>query len=201
MYSIWILRYVQYFPPMKEAIKSRQHHNLAQNQASTSSASFPGDAEGHVLVGFGPYKHMSRFDLYHSPQDEHKKYVRSILQITVTHPGGQMDKLKSYIQTQHRLEKENAEDDLLIKLVDELEQTSQSEDLRVPPPPPPPLPDVTSPVHSEVPSALEKVIRILVFTVSYSHVMLPKKCISVISDLECWGTIPLQLGTIHTLMV
>lgn len=208
-YSVWVLRYVQHFPEMKHAIKSRQDHNLSQSKASTSCASFAGDAEGHVLVGFGPYKHMSHFDLSNSPQDEHKKYVRRILQLTVTHPGGQMDKLKSYIQTQQSLAEEKADDESLVQLVDQLEQRVvglqssarvSTEDLRVPPPPPP-LPDVTAPVvHSEVPSALEKVIRLLIFTMSYNHAELLMQKISYTQ--KCAGGInPLQLGTNHALIV
>ena len=145
----------------------------------------PGDAEGHVLIGFGPYKHMSRFDLYHSPQDEHRKYVRSILQVTVTHPGGQMDKLKSYIQAQQRRQQEKADDELLVQFADQLEQslglpTSASvstQDLHVPPPPP----DVTASVHSKVSSSPQKlVLRVFGFTVLYNHMHR--------SHLECWGS-------------
>ena len=89
---------------MRHAIKSREDRNSAQSKVSTSSSSTD-VAEERVVVGFGPYKNMSFFDLFHSPEDAHKKYVKSILQIHISHPGGQMDKLKNYIQTQQRVAK------------------------------------------------------------------------------------------------
>ena len=158
------LRYVQYFPEMRHAIKSREDRNSAQSKVSTSSSSTD-VAEERVVVGFGPYKNMSFFDLFHSPEDAHKKYVKSILQIHISHPGGQMDKLKNYIQTQQRVAEEKANDETLVQLVDEIEQRvigSQSssrvstEELHVPPPSPS--------IHLEASSAPEKVIQYFTFT-------------------------------------
>ena len=93
-------RYVQHFPEMRNAIKFRQDQNTAKTKTTPSSASSVGDVEGQTLVGFGTYKHMSRFDLFNSTQVEHRNYVNSILTTPVTHPGGQLDKLKSYIKAQ-----------------------------------------------------------------------------------------------------
>ena len=87
---------------MRHDIKRCQDRNSAQSKVSTSASSTD-FAEERVVVGFGPYNNMSFFDLFHSPEDEHKKYVKSILQINISHPDGQMDKLKNYIQTQQRL--------------------------------------------------------------------------------------------------
>ena len=98
---VWFLRYVQYFHEMRHDIKGCQDQNSAQSKVSTSASSTD-FAEERVVVGFGPYN-MSFFDLFHSPEDEHKRYVKSILQINISHPDGQMDKLKNYIQTQQRL--------------------------------------------------------------------------------------------------
>jgi hypothetical protein len=71
---------------MKTAIKTRQQSNVARTKATSSSsasssaASTSGESDAYNLVGFGPHKLMSRFDLYHSTQDEHQRYVRSILE-------------------------------------------------------------------------------------------------------------------------
>mgnify|MGYP002804106701 CR=1 FL=1 len=97
-----LYRYVQHFPEMQDAIKFRQAQNTVKSNTTESTASTVRDVEGQTLVGFGPYKHMSRFDLFHSTQFEHRNYVNSILTTPVTHPGGQLDKLKSYIKAQRR---------------------------------------------------------------------------------------------------
>ena len=62
---------------------------------------------------------MSRFNLYHSTQDEHKRYVTSILKTNVTHHGGQLDKLKRYIEKQEK--QEQLEDQLLVEAAEEAE--------------------------------------------------------------------------------
>ena len=49
---------------------------------------------------------MSRFDLYKSTQDAHKRYVKSILNTNVTYPGGQLDKLKRYIEKEEKRRQE-----------------------------------------------------------------------------------------------
>ena len=82
---VWFLRYVQYFHEMRHDIKGCQDQNSAQSKVSTSASSTD-FAEERVVVGFGPYN-MSFFDLFHSPEDEHKRYVKSILQINISHPG------------------------------------------------------------------------------------------------------------------
>ena len=89
---------------MRNAIKFRQAQNAAKTPVSTSSLA---DVEGQTLVGFGTYKHMSRSDLFNSTQDEHRNYVNSILTTPVTHPGGQLDKLKRYLRDR----KQGQEDD------------------------------------------------------------------------------------------
>ena len=67
---------------------------------------------------------MSRFDLYHSTRDEHKMYVRSILECNVTHPGGQLDMLKRYIE--RTMTQEQQEDKLLMKAAAEQSQQNPS---------------------------------------------------------------------------
>ena len=108
-YFSCVLSYTQHFPEMQAAIKNRQQSNVAQNIATSSVPSTSGTSDAYHLVGFGPYKLMSRFDLYNFTQDEHKRYVTSIFNTNVTYPGGQLDKLKRYIQ------QEQLEDQLLIK--------------------------------------------------------------------------------------
>ena len=81
---------------------------------------FRGD--DYHLVGFGPYKLMSRFDLYNSTQEEHRNYVTSTLNTNVTYPGGQLDKLKRYIEKEdRRRQQEQLEDQLLFKAAEEAE--------------------------------------------------------------------------------
>ncbi len=120
---------------MQAAIRNRQQSNVAQSKATSSAASTSGESDAYHLVGFGPYKLMSRFDLCHSNQDEHKRYVASILDCNVVHPGGQLHKLKCYIE---RLRREHLEDQLLIKAAEEAELHNAS--LTVPPPPAPTVP-------------------------------------------------------------
>ena len=107
---------------MKAAIKTRQQTNVAQASTTSSAASTSGQSDAYSLVGFGPYKHMKLFDLFNSTQDEHKRYVASILKCSVSHPGGQLDKLKTYIQKQVKSkQQEQLEDDLLIQAANEVE--------------------------------------------------------------------------------
>ena len=114
-----ILSYTQHFPEMKSAIKARQQSNVAKCQASTS-----GSSDAFDLVGFGPYKSMTRFDLYHSAQDEHKRYIKSILECNVTHPGGQLDMLKQFIMKNSAQEKQ--EDDMLLIAANQVGQSIPS---------------------------------------------------------------------------
>jgi hypothetical protein len=62
---------------------------------------------------------MSRFDLFNSTQVEHRNYVNSILTTPVTHPGGQLDKLKSYIKAQKQSQ---ADEESLLQSVVEIER-------------------------------------------------------------------------------
>ena len=80
---------------MQNATRFRQDQNTAKTPVSMSSLA---DVEGQTLVGFGTYKQMSRSDLFNSTQVEHRNYVNSILMTPVTHPGGQLDKLKRYFK-------------------------------------------------------------------------------------------------------
>ena len=114
-----VLSYTEHFPEMQAAIKCRQQSNVAQDIATCSVPSTSGESEAYHLVGFGPYRLMSRFNLYHSTQDEHKRYVTSILKTNVTHPGGQLDKLKRYIEKQEK--QEQLEDQLLVEAAEEAE--------------------------------------------------------------------------------
>ena len=108
---------------MKAAIKTRQQTNVAKATTS-STASTSGQSDAYSLVGFGQYKLMTRFDLFNSTQDEHKRYVESILECSVSHPGGQLDKLKTYFEKQVKsMQQEQLEDDLLIQAVNEVEQS------------------------------------------------------------------------------
>lgn len=145
------LSYTRHFPRMQNAIKSRQQSNVAQNKATSSAASTSGESDACNLVGFGPHELMSRFDLYHSTQDEHKKYVRSILESNVTHPGGQLDKLKCYIEK--KVKREQLEDELLVQAADQAEQHDVSQ--RKPAPPPMTVPAPAGPLQDSRP--LEKV--------------------------------------------
>ena len=92
-----------------------QQSNVAQKKvtssAASSAASTSGESDAYNLVWFGPHKLMSRFDLYHSTRDEHKRYVRSILECNVIHPGGQLDMLKRYIE--RTMKREQKEDESL----------------------------------------------------------------------------------------
>ena len=83
---------------MRQAITFCQQQNKAKTTPSNAKQ-FLWDEEGQTLVGFDAYKNMSHFDLLNSTRDEHKRYVESILSTSVTYPGGQLDKLKRYLQT------------------------------------------------------------------------------------------------------
>ena len=138
---------------MQAAIKTRQQSNVARTKAtssvSSSAASTSGESDAYNLVGFGPHKLMSRFDLYHSTQDEHQRYVRSILECNVTLPGGQLDKLKRYFQ---RMRREQVDDELLSRTAYLAEQALQR---RTPPPLPMTVPAPAAPLKEA--RALEKV--------------------------------------------
>ena len=54
---VWFLRYVQYFPEMRHAIKGCQGRNSAQSKVSTSASSTD-FAEDRVVIGFGPYNNV-----------------------------------------------------------------------------------------------------------------------------------------------
>jgi hypothetical protein len=137
---------------MQAAIKTRQQSNVARTKAtssvSSSAASTSGESDEYNLVGFGPHKLMSRFDLYHSTQDEHQRYVRSILECNVTLPGGQLDKLKRYFQ---RMKREQVDDELLSRTAYLAEQALQ----RRTPPLPMTVPAPAAPLKEA--RALEKV--------------------------------------------
>ena len=105
---------------MRQAITFRQQQNKAKATTPSSTTTFLGDEEGQTLVGFGTYKNMSRFDLFSSTCNEHKRYVESILSTPVTYPGGQLDKLKRYLQTQRQVQ---AEDAALVRCAEEVEQS------------------------------------------------------------------------------
>jgi hypothetical protein len=119
---------------MQAAIKTRQQSNVARTKAtssaSSSAASTSVESDEYDLVGFGPHKLMSRFNLYHSNEDEHKRYVRSILECNVNFPGGQLDKLKRYFQ---RMKREQVEDELLSKAAYLAEQNEASKQRTTPP--------------------------------------------------------------------
>ena len=103
---------------MQAAIRNRQQSNVAQSKATSSAASTSGESHAYNLVGFGPYKLMSRFDLCHSTQNEHKRYVTSILDCNVAYPGGQQDKLKRYIE---KLRQEHLKGQLVVEAAEEAE--------------------------------------------------------------------------------
>ena len=104
------------FPEMKGAIKVRVNSNEAQSQSRAGRH----DREGQALVGFGRFSQMSRQALCNSTKEEHRKFVEEMLQYPVTHPGGQLDKLKTYILKKR--EEEYADDAQLVKIAVEIEQ-------------------------------------------------------------------------------
>lgn len=132
---------------MQNAIKTRQVSNVAQNKAASTS----GESDAHHLVGFGPYKLMTRFDLYHSIKDEHKEYVRSISKCNVTHPGGQLDKLKQYIE--RKVKEEQLEDELLVNAANQAEQYEASKSK-------PPLPSITIPAPASPLQATKPSVKV-----------------------------------------
>lgn len=103
------------FPEMKAAIKARQKRNTVQAEANSTNSY---DKEGNVLVGFGPYNHMTRQALFESVQDEHKKYIREFLHHPISHPGGKLDQLQCYLRKKQ--EQERADDEILVQLVEEI---------------------------------------------------------------------------------
>ena len=161
-YFSYVLSCTQHFPEMKAAIKNRQQSNVARNEATSSApSSTSGEDDEHHLVGFGPYKLMSHFNLYNSTQDEHMRYVTSILNTNVTYPGGQLDKLKRYIEREDRpRQQEQLEDQLLFKAAEEAELRHETDSA-------PPQPATTTvpvaAVPSQEPRAVEKV-RWIIFS-------------------------------------
>lgn len=105
-------RYVNMFPEMKGAIKARVNSNEAHSQARPGGH----DREGQALVGFGRFSRPCAIRQKKST----KKFVEEMLQYPVTHPGGQLDKLKSYILKEQ--EEESADDAQLVKIAVEIEQ-------------------------------------------------------------------------------
>ena len=104
---------------MRNAVQSRKSRNRAK-----ASGVGTGDAEGHVLVGFGPYSHMTRQALYQSMEQHHKNYVRDLLCHPVTHPGSQLDQLKRYLA--RKQEQEREDDETLVQIADEIEQRTST---------------------------------------------------------------------------
>ena len=66
---------------------------------------------------------MSRQALFRSMKEEHKAYVQSIIKHPVTHPGGQLDKLKQYFMKEQG--KERADDLALVQCMQDLEQRNK----------------------------------------------------------------------------
>lgn len=93
---------------------------ISQNKAKASGVG-SGDAEGHALVGFGPYSSMTRKGLFESVDQNHKSYVQELLHHPVTHPGGQLDKIKQYL-IRRQQEQEKNDNDALARFADEVEK-------------------------------------------------------------------------------
>ena len=116
MFFCFTYRYFSLFPEMINAIGKR----ISQNKAKASGVG-SGDAEGHALVGFGPYSSMTRKGLILESVDQnHKSYVQELLHHPVTHPGGQLDKIKQYLIRRHQKQEKN--DDALARFADEVEK-------------------------------------------------------------------------------
>ena len=93
---------------------------ISQNKAKHSGMG-SGDAEGHALVGFGPYSSMTSKGPFESVDQNHKSYVQELLDHPVTHPGGlQPDKIKQYLI--RRQQKQEKNDDALARFSDEVEK-------------------------------------------------------------------------------
>mgnify|MGYP002804201910 FL=1 len=87
-----------------------------------SAPSTAGEGDDYRLVRFGPYKRTVCLVSNCTTQEEHRKYVTSILNTNVTYPGGQLDKLKRYIEKEdRRRQQEQLEDQLLFKAAEEAE--------------------------------------------------------------------------------
>ena len=113
-------RYAKMFPEMCRAIEYRCMMNKAQAEARVTCK---GTIDGQTLVGFGPHSKMSRQALFRSTKEEHKAYVQSIIEHPVTHPGGQLDKLKQYFMKEQG--KERADDLALVQCMQDLEQRNK----------------------------------------------------------------------------
>jgi len=100
---------------MRNAINTRASSNRAKASGVGNT-----DAEGHALVGFGPYGHMTRKALYESMAEDHKRYVKDLMHHPVTHPGSQLDKLKKYLEK--KVEEERKDDQDLAQIAAEIEQ-------------------------------------------------------------------------------
>lgn len=108
----------------KYAVQSKSAALGTRAQAEARIAC-KGNIDGHILVGFGPYSHMSRQALLQSTKQEHKAYVQSIIRHPVTHPGARLDKLKQYLMKE--LDKERADDEALLQCVEDMEQRNKSD--------------------------------------------------------------------------
>ena len=116
-------RYAKVFPAMCQAIDHRRATNKAQ--VGARSACKGDDDQGQSLVGFGAHSTMTRQALFQSTKEEHRAYVNSIIKHPVTHPGGQLDKLKRYLTKE--LDKERAEDLALVQCLDNIEKANTVE--------------------------------------------------------------------------
>ena len=64
---------------------------------------------------------MTRKGLFESVDQNHKSYVQELLHHPVTHPGGQLDKIKQYL-IRRQQEQEKNDDDALARFADEVEK-------------------------------------------------------------------------------
>lgn len=101
------------------AIKKRNASNCAQASATRS-----GDPEGQALVGFGKYAMMTRQALYDSEAVGHKSFVTEMLTYPVTHPAGQLDQLKKYLNKRREHEITMADDEVLVQAVQKMEKAA-----------------------------------------------------------------------------
>lgn len=64
---------------------------------------------------------MTRKEFFESVDQNHKSYVQELLHHPVTHPGGQLDKIKQYL-VRRQQEQEKNDDDALARFAVEVEK-------------------------------------------------------------------------------
>ena len=84
------MKLISFFELCQHFPRNAKCHPETRNRAKASGAG-TGDAEGHDLVGFGPYSQMTSQAFYQPGEKHHKNFC-----LPVTHPGNQLDQLKRY---------------------------------------------------------------------------------------------------------